>query len=616
MLLPVQRIVTQPLAALHSIYISSELRPILPAQHAQTAAQVAVGCTLWGSPISTNVTTNYGQFKNDFAVVITGSSGYVLNNIPAQVQNYTASVELFGAVSFDSIGFLSSRYSTLPYNNSLCAFLCTNYTQTQRSLAINRGNTTYQACNFFNTFNLTYQSQYQGQHCVLYKSSPLATFAARNAVTYSTSNATGTTYIYNITNSFGTTLSPADPGIVKTTWTYTPSGNAATCTAFNKTANSLLSQNKVQYNIACGYDLYNVAEIGSTPNVADFYTCTRLCDAFAGCTAFTYFGKTCFFKNLNGIGTNQLPQPVTNGVDFAWQPADWQSGKTVAYPWTTVSTAWPSTVTSITTSFISGTGFVIVQTPARTTSGVGSITTTYITIGIDSGTATTIATNTITPTNGGTVGTVQVIYPTPACTNKGFNVAFYDLLKVGNGPSGYPWDQYKTVQPTYTATASNYIAFQDANYMYGRPNTSLVVSTDAHFTFYLFAGRGSGNYTINMSLVDDYEAIWIGQTAISGWNNSNIAYLGAYYTTSTVAVTFYLHFGTYTPIRIGFVNGKSTAALALDMWAPDGTLISHTGYSSTNTSYFVDHGWISPNFISKPCNDGIVSPFPPWGIET
>jgi len=288
-------------------------------------SQVSISCALWGVPVTSAIAVNYGQAAQNFLKVITGSSAYNANPVPSQPTNYTIPTALNGAIAFNTLGYINSSYWTTPFDNALCSAICSNYTQTQRARALSLGNNSYQPCNYFNSFNLTYQGNYQGQYCVLYNST-----SAMNGTTttYSTSNNNGVTYLYNITNSWGTSLSPADSGVVNSTWTYLPSDNTATCSALNSTSNSFVDVNAQTWTLACGYDVpssYNLA----TPNASSFHSCFALCDALQSCNAFSYRTGTCFLKSLNAA-VYVTPLLSTSESDFAWNPASWNRVNSVS----------------------------------------------------------------------------------------------------------------------------------------------------------------------------------------------------------------------------------------------------------------------------------------------
>lgn len=280
---------------------------------ADSTAQVSINCALWGSPVYAANATNYGQMRNAFYVVITGSNGYNVNSNPSQVANYKSPVPVLGSVPFDGAGFLNSTYWTTPFDNSKCAAACTNYSYAQRLAASKARTSSYIPCNYFNTFNLTYQGTYQGQYCVLYSSSSISTQAS---ITYSTSITNNITYVYNITNSWGNALSPQDNGVLGMA-NYIPNDPPGSCLSVSpKSSNNTFSSSSgVIYTTACGYDLSALGDLG-TVSSKTWMGCADICDARSGCSAFNFgLRGVCYLKNITGITTPPNGDP--NG-DFAY----------------------------------------------------------------------------------------------------------------------------------------------------------------------------------------------------------------------------------------------------------------------------------------------------------
>jgi len=578
--------------------------------------RAGVICALWGSPINSSMATNYGETRASYLVVQAGVSGYNAYPVPPQVGNYSNSIALTGAVSFDTPGFLNSTYSTTPFDNSLCAAKCTKFTTNAKAAALSSGNTTYQPCNFFNAFSLNYLGVYQGQYCVLYNSSSAAT--APNQVTFSTTLGAGNSrFIYNITNSWGTSLSPEDSGVSNSSRSYIPTGSSASCSGLSAAGgNSVVSPNKIQYSIACGYDMLNSGDV-SVATVPDFYSCFNVCDMNSGCNAFAYSSGTCFLKKIGASKNTTLPSLSANGIDFAWRGNYLFKS---ALPWVRSNTTWAGNTTTVVTSIISGTGYLITQTPAANFSITAAPSTTYITSYIDSGTANTIATSTASPNVNGT-GIISIVYPTPACKNHALNMAAYSpLVSTPAGIAGWAVQDYKTVAPTCSTSASSLGAYilnaSDFQYCRGRVDHRW---WEAEFTFYLYAGRGSGYYTITLPWMDDYSMVWVGENAISGWNNTNydIATVQpAVDLTVQSATRFWLQANTYTPVRLAFYQVRGGAGITLNLWAPSGEFVMNSGWNASDPSAIINSGYMLNDILPSPCQARQALTFPTWGAET
>jgi len=285
-----------------------------------------------------------------------------------------------------------------------------------------------------------------------------------------------------------------------------------------------------------------------------------------------------------------------------------------------------SSTTVTVTSFVQGTATILVQNPSPTTSIITttttSNTTTWITTGVDSGTGRVIMTSTIAATSG--IGTIQIIYPTPACNSKGARIAQYKYT--GNASTDtvtFSYENYKLAKPTATAIAKSYIGVHAASgtdSLYGQYGfwRSNVIQHD----FYIYAGRGSGNYTFYLPWSDDTSSLWIGGKAVSGWNATNMDFSANYIVRGSlarVAVSVYLSFGTYTPVRYSNTNFNAGAVFPFMIYAPDGSALNYAPVNMinlTDTSVQVAQGFMTNNIVTNPCQAREALLFPAWGAET
>ncbi|KAI1317674.1 hypothetical protein F5Y16DRAFT_419478 [Xylariaceae sp. FL0255] len=127
-----------------------------------------IKCVFWGGPVTLSNAINYGQYRDEFEVVIAGSNGYVNNTIecPSGYQDTTLLGDVAINAPLDCLGVNTyigtSVFLAGPFDATLCAAACT----AQRTLTAL--NPTKQACNFFNTYLLNKNGASVGQYCVMY----------------------------------------------------------------------------------------------------------------------------------------------------------------------------------------------------------------------------------------------------------------------------------------------------------------------------------------------------------------------------------------------------------------------------------------------------------------
>lgn len=319
-------------------------------------------------------------------------------------------------------------------------------------------------------------------------------------------------------------------------------------------------------------------------------------------------------------GTSRTPQLNNYNVDMAWMPSSYAGFNAYTQPgtvsFTTTTTVWagPGSTTTTTINGLSGT--VIVKTsgsvPAATT-------TTYVTVTADSGTASTIATQTIAPTKGLT-GTVSIIYPTAVttCGNKGAAVGFYSNPVPGQqSVSQYPAfkpEVMKTSAPSAQVTGISYVGeYNDdthSTYVYGKYQSSNTLSTLAlNHVFYVFAGHGTGYYYINLPAADDVTLLWVGPNALSGYTRANAQLLQTWSAPAPATLGFFLTANTYTPVRLWFANGGGYGGFQFTLTAPDGATFLQTTPNS-------NAGVMNSDIVMFPCDTSKGAKFPAFGKET
>ncbi|THV69105.1 hypothetical protein D6D28_06141 [Aureobasidium pullulans] len=574
-------------------------------------AAATITCALYGSSVDASTATNIGQYRKDFMVVIQGSNGYNLNPAPASVSSFQGPNAL-DAVAYSSGIYLAQQYFST-YDVTQCSAACTAHTAKSKSTAQSNKASTYSACNYFNVFSLTLNGQSQMMGCYLFSTSD-----AQNYDNYRVAKGSDGT-VYNLTNSYGYALYPQDKGLTSVNWSAAPTGANASCSALGKAGSSYIDYNGANYTLGCGYDVQYSNDIGNQ-TTPDFYSCFAICDsgAYPGCSGFAYLGNTCYFKNL--AGSSRTPQLNNYNVDMAWLPASYAGfgaytvAGTVTY--TTSTTVWAGPGSTTVTSINGLAGTVLVKTSGQVPAAT---TTTYVTVSTDSGTASTIGSVTVGPSNGGLTGTVSITYPTPAttCGNKGVLVGFYDNPYPGSqGTSGYPAykpEALKTVTPSPVATASwigEYNGDGAAATIYGKSISSTRTQTIVlNHVFYIFAGHGTGYYYINLPRADDIALLWVGPNALSGYTRANAQLSQTWSAPAPATLGFFLNANTYTPIRLESANGGGMGYLEFTMWAPDGAQILLTT-SGQNA------GFMNPDIVQFPCDTSKGAKFPTFGKET
>ncbi|KAG8628027.1 hypothetical protein KVT40_003900 [Elsinoe batatas] len=313
------------------------------------ASRGSVACVPYGGMISAAEAVNFGQWRNDFMVLITGSNGYIKTPLPDTIQDFRTPKPLVGAVNAYTSSNVISYQITASYAPGDCAKLCKQTTAAKRAKAIANKASSYTPCNYFNTFNLAKNAwNYRYTYCVLYSDSNVADQAGYlNAASINNE-------VLNVTYSHGWSLYPPDKGLTSRTWAAAPTGTAASCKSMaSQYGSSLTSMNDRVYTFACNYDVHYSSDIGNITS-PDFYSCFELCDAFDGCSGFAYLGTTCYFKNLDG--SSRTPQPNTWNADMAWIPAKYDGFDASKVPGTatwgpTITKVWTGASTVTTTSF-------------------------------------------------------------------------------------------------------------------------------------------------------------------------------------------------------------------------------------------------------------------------
>ena len=128
-------------------------------------------CSLFGTPVCSEMATNVGQWRDQFQVVNAGSNGYVKTAPPPAQTNFTGPIELGGAIQapLNAQGkntYLGMRMFSV-YDPSQCAAVCQATTSYDRQHIVD-SNGNYAPCNFFNTYILSKNNAVLGMYCSMY----------------------------------------------------------------------------------------------------------------------------------------------------------------------------------------------------------------------------------------------------------------------------------------------------------------------------------------------------------------------------------------------------------------------------------------------------------------
>ncbi|KAI4722340.1 hypothetical protein E4T48_01227 [Aureobasidium sp. EXF-10727] len=134
-----------------------------------------IKCVFWGGPVSKSNANNYGQYRNQFQVLIAGSNGYTNNTLAAPAA-YSDAI-YYGTHAIDApldaqgySTFITSKIFNGPFDARLCAAACDAQTQYAINNPSAADGTPAKQCHFFNTYilNLNDNKHPQGQYCTLY----------------------------------------------------------------------------------------------------------------------------------------------------------------------------------------------------------------------------------------------------------------------------------------------------------------------------------------------------------------------------------------------------------------------------------------------------------------
>jgi hypothetical protein len=125
-------------------------------------------CTLWGSGVDAASANNFGGYRLDFAVVITGSNGYAKTNntTPPSQPGWSEPTPCHGGAIDRPSCFVGSDFFPGPYDPSVCASYAKSQTAYNKKHADSKGK--YSPCNMFNAYMVKKNGRPLGTYCSLY----------------------------------------------------------------------------------------------------------------------------------------------------------------------------------------------------------------------------------------------------------------------------------------------------------------------------------------------------------------------------------------------------------------------------------------------------------------
>ena len=110
-------------------------------------------CTLWSTQVPPESAGNAGQWRGQFHVVIAASNGYKKNAAPPAVDDFSGPLELGGAIQAPVDSYIGAKFFDV-YDPSQCGAACEATTAFDHEHIVHSDGT-YDACNFFNVYELS-----------------------------------------------------------------------------------------------------------------------------------------------------------------------------------------------------------------------------------------------------------------------------------------------------------------------------------------------------------------------------------------------------------------------------------------------------------------------------
>ncbi|KAI4738587.1 hypothetical protein E4T50_10971 [Aureobasidium sp. EXF-12298] len=280
------------------------------------ASVTYIKCVFWGGPVSKSNANNYGQYRNQFQVLIAGSNGYQ-NNTLAAPAGYSDAI-YYGTRAIDApldaqgySTFIASKIFTGPFDARLCAAACDAQTQYAIDNPSADG-TPSKKCQFFNTYiiNLNDNKHPQGQYCTLYTEAWASKYAT-NSGSSSSSGKLIIEYSYGYVSKSGTSIDPTKGD--KTGAIYQASGEmksdpAQFSSVFQPFCSSYLS-----------YSAASTITITATTTVSPVATSTAYATTTAPAMRKRDDGdESQYFPGLTTNSTNAIPAVYDSNKNVTW----------------------------------------------------------------------------------------------------------------------------------------------------------------------------------------------------------------------------------------------------------------------------------------------------------
>ena len=173
------------------------------------ASTTQIKCVFWSGPVTTDNAVNYGQWRNQFQVVIAGSNGYVNKSIATPI-GYNAGVYLGNAAinapldcTSDNTYLETHVFTGGAFDAGLCAAACNSQADYARA-TVKSG--FVKACSFFNTYILYKNGKSVGQSCVLYDQTWSSSYAKNTGYSYGSD-----VYTVGFSYTFSNKTNPGQP---------------------------------------------------------------------------------------------------------------------------------------------------------------------------------------------------------------------------------------------------------------------------------------------------------------------------------------------------------------------------------------------------------------------
>ncbi|KAK6006827.1 hypothetical protein QM012_005835 [Aureobasidium pullulans] len=461
-----------------------------------------IKCVFWGGPVSRSNANNYGQYRNQFQVLIAGSNGYT-NNTIANIAGYSDAI-YYGTHAIDAPldaqgynTFITSKIFTGPFDARLCAAACDAQTQYAIDNPSADG-TPAKKCQFFNTYilNLNDNKHPQGQYCALYTEVWPSKYATSSGSSTSSGNLI-VEYSYGYVSTSGSDIDPTKGD--KTGAIYQASGE--------------MKSDSAQFSSVFQPFCSSYLSYSAVPTVT--ITATKTVSPVATSTAYATSTARAMRKRDDGDESEYFPGLTTNSTNAI--PAVYDSNKNVTWYLPIDSIAAANSTAAPAKRDVS-TPSVLTKYPATVISSACAMQVTQNTVAstITLNVTTTLATST-------TITTIMTTVTASASSTKSSVTA-----SASSTSSSAAATSVSSTKSSAAATTASSI------------KSSAAATTSANLKLRVFSS-GTG--------ADGQEVEFDSATSASGYSNAYVNY----YTYST-----FLHGSAITP---GFVLDPSTGYL-------------------------------------------------------